>query len=66
MKTYCLSCKKKTANQTSSVTRTKQNKIILLSNCTVCGEKKSNFIKNEEARRLEDYQVVFNNCFDKI
>ena len=66
MKTYCVSCKKKTANQISSVRRTKQNKLILLSNCAVCGEKKSRFIKNQEASRLENHQVVFSNCFDKI
>ena len=66
MKTYCVSCKKKTANQISSVRRTKQNKLILLSNCAVCGEKKSRFIKNQEASRLENHQVVLSNCFDKI
>ena len=30
-----------TANENSSVKRTKQNRLMLLSNCVVCGKKKS-------------------------
>ena len=48
MKTYCVSCKKNTANENSSVRITKQNRLMLLSNCTVYGKKKSTFIKNKE------------------
>ena len=33
MKIYCVSCKKNTTNENSSVTRTKQNRIMLVSNC---------------------------------
>ena len=44
----CVRCKKYTANQTSSVTITKQNRLMLLSNCAVCGWKQSTFIKNQE------------------
>ena len=39
--------KKNTANKGSSVTRTKQNRSMLLSKCTVCGKKKSSFSKNQ-------------------
>ena len=28
--------------------KAKQNRLMLLSNCTVCGKKKSRFIKNQE------------------
>ena len=35
METYCDSCKKNTANKNSSVRRTKQNRLMLLSNCAV-------------------------------
>ena len=38
--TYCISCKKHTANQNSSIKKIKQNRLILLSNCAVCGKKK--------------------------
>ena len=48
METYCVSCKKNTANENSSVKETKQNGLMLLSNCAVCGNKKSTFLKNKE------------------
>ena len=41
MKNYCVSCKKNTANENSSVRKTKQNRLVLLSNCIVCGKKSS-------------------------
>ena len=48
MKAYGVSCKKYTANENSSVRKTKQNKLMLLSNCAICGNKKCTFIKNKE------------------
>ena len=48
METYCVSCKKYTANENSSVRKTKQNILILLSNRAICGKRKSTFIKNDE------------------
>ena len=53
METYCISCKKNTANKNSSVRRTKQNRLILVSNYSASVKKKSRFIKNQEASRLE-------------
>ena len=47
METYCVSCKNYLANKNSSVRKTKQNRLMFLSNCTVCGMKKSTFIKNK-------------------
>ena len=43
MKTYCVSCKNYTANENSIVRKTKQNRLMLLSNYAVCGKKKINF-----------------------
>ena len=43
MGTYCVCCKKYTANENSSVRKTKQNRLMLLSNCAICGKKKLNF-----------------------
>ena len=40
MEMYCISCKKNTANKKSSVRRTIQNRLMLLSNCAVSGKKK--------------------------
>ena len=46
METYSVSCEKHTANKNSSVRKTNQNRLMLLSNCAICGKKKSAFIKN--------------------
>ena len=48
MEIYCVSCKKNTAYKNSSAERTKQNRLTLVSNCAVFGDKKSKFIKNQE------------------
>ena len=48
MEIYCVSCNKNTANENSSVTKAKQNRLMLLSNFAVCCKKKSTFIKNKE------------------
>ena len=53
METYCVRCKKYTANENSSVRKTKQNRLMLLSNCAVSGKKKSTFIKNEELNNFD-------------
>ena len=53
METYCVSCKKDTSKKNSSVRRTRQNRLTLVSNCAICGKKKSRFIKNQETSRLE-------------
>ena len=39
METYRVSCKKNTANGNSSVGKTEQNRLVLLSNCAICGKK---------------------------
>ena len=44
METYCLSCKKYAANENASVRKTKQNRLMVLSNYTFCGKKNSTFI----------------------
>ena len=43
-----------TANENSNVTKTKQNRLMLLSNCTICGKKKSNFTKNQELNNFNN------------
>ena len=43
METYCVNCKKYNANKKSSVRKTKQNKLIILSNCTFLSKGKINF-----------------------
>ena len=53
METYFVSYKKNTENENSSVRRTKQNRLMLLSNCTVCGQKNSIFITTEEPNNFD-------------
>ena len=43
MEIYCVSYKSNTENENSSVRKTKQNGLMVLSNCAVCRKKKINF-----------------------
>ena len=52
MNSYCLSCKKYTKNINPKIVRTKNNRLMMLSKCSVCNNKKSKFIKEQEARGL--------------
>ena len=52
MKSYCLKCRKDTEYTNPKVSKTSNNRIIVLSNCKIRGTKKSRFIKNQEAKGL--------------
>ena len=52
MKSYCLKCRKDTENINSKVSKTSNNRTMILSKCAICGSKKSRFIKNQEAKGL--------------
>ena len=52
MKSYCLKCRKDTENINPSVSSTSNGKAMILSKCSICGNKKSRFIKNQEAKGL--------------
>ena len=52
MKSYCLKCRKNTENINLRVSKTSNIRTIVLSKCTICGSKKSRFIKNQEAKGL--------------
>ena len=52
MKSYCLKCRKNTENMNSKVSRTSNNRTMILSKCAICASKKSRFIKNQEAKGL--------------
>ena len=54
METCCVGCKKYTANEDLSVRISKQNRFMLLSNCAICGNKKSTFIENKERHNFND------------
>ena len=52
MNTYCVKCKKVTENIDPKIVRTKNNGLVMQSKCSVCGIKKSRFIKEQEAKGL--------------
>ena len=52
METYCLKFKKNTKNLDSKIFKTKNNRLIMQSKCSDCGNKKSRFIKKQEAEGL--------------
>ena len=52
MKTYWLKCKKDTENIDSKIVRTKNNRLLLQSECSNCKNKKSRFVKEQKAKGL--------------
>ena len=52
MKTYCLKREKDPENLDTKIFKTKNNRIIMQSKCNDCGNKKSRFIKEQEAEDL--------------
>ena len=52
MKTYCLKCKKDTDNIDPKMFKTKNNKLLMQSECSVCKSKKSRFVKEQDAKGL--------------
>ena len=52
METYCLKCKKDTENLDSKIFRTKNNRLIMQSTYSDYENKKSRFIKEQEAKGL--------------
>ena len=52
MKSCYLNCKKDTENINPKVSNTSNGRTTILSKCAICGNKKSRFIKNQEAKRL--------------
>ena len=52
MKSYCLRCRKDNEKINSKVSKTSNNRTMVLSKCPICDSKKSRFIKNQEAKGL--------------
>ena len=52
MNTYCVKCRKNTENVDPKIVRTKNNSLVMQSKCSVCGIKKSRFLKEKEAKGL--------------
>ena len=52
MNTYCVKCKKDTENIDPKIFKTKNNRLIMQSKCTVCKNKKSRLVKEQDAKGL--------------
>ena len=50
MKTYCVKCRKDAENIDPKMVRTKNNRLVMQSKCSICGTKK--FVKEQEAKCL--------------
>ena len=50
MKTYCLVTKKNTDNINSKTIKTKNNRLMLLSQCSICRNKKVDLLKNKKLK----------------
>ena len=46
---YCLVCRKYTKNINPKIVRNRQNRLLIQSNCGICGCEKSRFIKVQQA-----------------
>ena len=65
METYCLNCKKDTDNIDPKMFKTKNNKLLMQSECSVCKSKKSRFVKEQDAKGLLS-DLGINTPFSKI
>ena len=65
MKTYCLKCKKDTENIDSKIVRAKNNRLLTESTCSDCKNKKSRFVKEQDAKGLLS-NLGINTPFSKI
>ena len=52
MLSYCLKCRKNTESINPKVSKTINGKTMILSECAICGSKKSKFIKEQQAKGL--------------
>ena len=52
MLSYCLKCKKDTESINPKVSKTTNGKAMILPTCTICGSKKSKFIKEKQVKGL--------------
>ena len=50
--TYYLACRKYTKSINPQIVRNKHNRSMIQSNCTICGTKKSRFIKEHQGMGL--------------
>ena len=65
MKTYCVKCRKDTENIDPKMVATKNNRLTMQSKCSMCGIKKSRFVKEQVAKGLSS-NLGIETLFSKI
>ena len=65
MKTYCVKCRTNTDNIDPKIFKSKNNRLIMQSKCSVCKNKKSRFVKEQETKVLLS-NLGINTPFSKI
>ena len=63
--TYCVKCKKDTDNIDPKIFRTKNNRLLMQSKCSVCKNKKLRFVKEQDTKGLLS-DLGINTPFSKI
>ena len=63
MNTYCLVCKKYTGNINPKVIKTKNNRKMMLSRCSICNNKKPTFVSQRSG--IFD-SLIYNTDRDRI
>ena len=58
MQSYSVSCRKNTENKSAKVIRTKNSRLQVKSLCSVGGNKKSRFVKEQEAKGILSSQGI--------
>ena len=52
MQTYCVSCRKNTENIDAKVIKIKNGRLQMRSQCFICGNKASRFVKEQKAKGI--------------
>ena len=65
MKTYCVKYRKDTCNINPKKFKTKNNRLLMQSTCSNCKNKKSQFVKEQDAKGLLS-NLRINTLFSKI
>ena len=60
MKTYCVKCRKDKENIDPKMVRTKHNRLVMQSKCSVSGIKKSRFVKKNRKQKVIKLNEIVN------
>ena len=52
MRTYCVKCRRDTESIDPEMVSSKNNRLVIQLKCSICGIKKSRFVKEREAKDL--------------